>query len=229
MPPLELPTKPTPDPKLPPVELPMTGAEPKMPPLELPKDDPKPKLPPLELPKENGTKLPPLELPRDDLKPPAVEPPAPKLPPLELPGSTGPAVPTPAPAPDAPTPAPKNADALPPLTLPPDTPVVEPPTVAKSSPLTGGAREPKVSVFPASGTATSPVAGAAGGLRKVGFFNHTDRDLALVIDGKAVTLPAKSYIHAQVPPTFTWKHGKQPAATETIPADAAGLDVLFRD
>ena len=38
----------------------------------------------------------------------------------------------------------------------------------------------------------------------------------------------QTYLHAQLPPTFTWKHGDQPAATETVPADASGIDVLFR-
>ncbi len=79
-----------------------------------------------------------------------------------------------------------------------------------------------MSVFPAAGVAD------ARGLRKVGFYNHTDRDLALTIEGKAVALPAKTYLHAQLPPTFTWAHGDRPAARETVPADASGLDVLFR-
>ena len=191
------------------------GAEPKLPSLELPKVA-DPKLPSLDLPKTSDVKLPPLDLPT---APGA----GPKLPPLDLPG--GLAVPVPAPAPDALTP--KVPDALPPLTLPPDTPVapVAPPKAVevKSSPLTGAARELKVSVFPAAGTAAAP------GLRKVGFYNHTERDLALTIEGKAVTLPAMSYLHAQVPPAFTWKCADQPAARATVPADAAGVDVLIRE
>lgn len=192
----------TPEQKIPPIDVPKIAPEPKLPPIELPKSDAPPKLPPLELPKDAEPKLPSIELPKVDS--------GLKLPGLELPGVS--AVPVPAPAPDA----------LPPLTLPPDTPVAPDakPTEAKSSPLT--AREPKVSVFPASGVA------AERGLRKVGFYNHTDRDLALTIEGKAVTLPAKTYLHAQLPSTFTWAHGDKPAAKETVPADASGVDVLFK-
>lgn len=195
-----------PDPKAP-------ATEPKFPPLVLPGDKTDPKPPTLELPKDTGAKPPTLEVPKVDA--PAKAP--------EVPGA--PAVPVPAPAPDALIPppgvsVPRGADSLPPLTLPPDTPINPDvkPTEAKSSPLTGAA---KVSVFPASGTI------AANGLRKIGFYNHTDRDLALTIEGKTVTLPAKTYLHAQMPRTFTWKHGDRPSVTETVPADAGGLDVLF--
>ena len=169
-----------------------------------------PKLPSLELPKVADPKLPSLELPKtSDVKPP-----------LDLPGAS--AVPVPAPAPDVLIP--KLPDALPPLTLPPDTPVAPPKAVeVKSSPLTAAARALKVSVFPAAGAAP------ATGLRKVGFYNHTGRDLALTIEGRAVTLPAMSYLHAQLPPAFTWTCADQPAARATVPADAAGVDVLIRE
>ena len=232
----------TPEQKIPPVEIPKFAPEAKLPPIELPKVEPGPKLPPIELPKSTDPELPPIEFPANDKEPklPPLELPKtdtpkpielpkadarPKLPPIELPKAdvlpkpSGlefpgvPAVPVPAPAPDA----------LPPLTLPPDTPVAPDakPVESKSSPLTT-AREVKVSVFAASGTA------AGRGLRTVGFFNHTDRDLSLTIEGKAVKLPAKTYLHAQLPPAFTWAHGDKPAAKETVPADASGVDVLFK-
>ncbi len=198
---------------IPPTTLPMTpGGESKLPKLEFPTLDPK--LPSLELPKVADPKLPSLELPAGPGA-------GAKLPSLELPGGSAPAVPVPAPAPDVLIP--KAPDALPPLTLPPDTPVTPPKVEVKSSPLGTAARELKVSVFPAAGAAN------ANGLRKVGFFNHTDRDLSLTIEGKAVTLPAMSYLHAQLPPTFTWKCADKPAAQATVPADATGLDVLIRE
>ncbi|AWM37486.1 hypothetical protein GobsT_45430 [Gemmata obscuriglobus] len=225
-PPLPDTKTPASEPKLPPLVLPGEKTEPKLPVLELPKDggtkppvielpkEPEPKLPTLELPKEGGAKLPALELPKGDS-------------PIKLPDVPGAAaVPVPAPAPDALIPppgvsVPRNPDALPPLTLPPDTPISPDtkPTQVKSSPLSGAL---KVSVFPATGTA------GANGLRKVGFYNHTDRDLALTIEGQAVKLPAKTYLHAQLPRTFTWKHSDQPVTKETVPTDASGLDVVFR-
>jgi hypothetical protein len=169
------------------------------------------KLPPLELPKTDAkAKLPPLELPKDDPKPKAE------------PGNAT-AVPVPAPAPDVLIPPPdvpaKTPDSLPPLTLPPDAPVAPREVEAKSSPL----HALNVRVIAASGSK------AADGLRKIGFYNHTKRDLALTIEGKKVTLPAMSYLPANLPPTFTWKCADRPAAKEAVPADAAGVDVVIRE
>jgi len=148
------------------------------------------------------------------------------------------AAPMPAPAPSgsdplppisvpAPKPSAGGKDDLPPLVLPPDTPgapsgAIPPakPITSRSSPLTGGM---KVQVFSAGG----PV--PASSLRKIGFFNHTGRDIQLVIEGKAVTLPKKSYLQAELPVKFTWKHSDRPAETATVPDDAAGLDVLFKE
>jgi len=210
------------EPKLPPLGAPSPGGEPKLPTFELPKGGMDEKLPPLVLPTEPDTKIPAPEMPKTPSK-------EPKVSPVEGPGGMS-AVPVPAPSPDVLTPpdslAPKKPDALPPLTLPPDTPVApgtSPKTVeARSSPLTSVARELKVSVFPAAGVATA-------GLRKIGFYNHTKYDLQLTLEGRTVTLPARSYLHAHLPPTFTWKCADRPAATATVPADATGLDVLIRE
>jgi hypothetical protein len=160
-----------------------------------------------------GVNEPTLELPKDS-----------KIPPLEVTGSS--AVPVPAPSsdvliPPAGVPGAK-ADSLPPLALPPDSPVAPGAVEAKSSPLGTATTALKVSVFPAVGA-------AAGQYRKVGFYNHTTRDLALTIEGRAVTLPAKSYLFAQLPASFSWACAGKPAAKETIPADATGLDVLIRE
>jgi hypothetical protein len=201
----EFPTPPKPEPKQPPkVEI----EEPKLPPLALPtKPEPTieaPKLPPIGAPAkpdDGAPKLPPIELPKLD---------APKLPPIELPGA--PATPQPAPPPDG----------LPPLALPPDAPVEPLKVEAKASPL---ARDLKVSVFAAAGT--NAVAG--NGLRKVGFYNHTKRDLQLTIEGKPVKLPALTYLHAQLPAVFVWKCDDRPAERATVPDTAPGIDVLFRD
>jgi hypothetical protein len=200
----ELPVLKKPEPKQPPK---LEIEEPKLPPLVLPtKPDPvieEPKLPPLGAPAkpdDGAPKLPPIELPKLD---------APKLPPIELPGA--PAIPQPAPAPDG----------LPPLSLPPDAPVEPLKVEAKASPL---ARDLKVSVFAAAG------ANAAGnGLRKVGFYNHTKRDLQLTVEGKQVKLPAMTYLHAQLPAVFVWQCDDRPAERATVPDTASGIDVLFRE
>ena len=113
--------------------------------------------------------------------------------------------------------------AIPPLVLPPDLPSgsngVVPPTTAKSSPLAAASR---VQVFPVAGAA------AAGAARRVGFFNHTNRDLQLTIEGRPVTLPAKSFLHAELSPTFRWSEAGGPPRTTTVPPGSPGVDVLFR-
>ncbi len=182
---------------------------------------PEPKFPSVEVPQGGasaGAKEPTLDLPGGS---------GTKLPPLDVTGGTA-AIPVPAPSAEVlipPTGAatPKNADALPPLSLPPDSPVAPTkPVEAKSSPLRAAAVL-KVQVFPAAGV---PVIGA---LRKVGFYNHTARDIALTIEGQSVKLPAKSYLFAQLPSTFSWVCAGKSFVKETIPDDATGLDVLIRE
>jgi hypothetical protein len=227
----------------------------KEPTLDLPKSDPDTQLPPLVLPQDEEPQKPqkptkpssepPLVLPkekephkpREPTQTPAGEPHKPSLdiPPVNPPAlpaeNPGVAVPVPAPSPDILTPPEKPGtappDGLPPLTLPPDSPVVPlvPPkeVEARSSPLSGAAAGVRVSVFPARGNRNAP------GLRQIGFYNHTRHDLTLTIEGQMVKLPAMTYLHAQLPPTFRWKCGRGETTTETVPADAAGVDVVIRE
>jgi hypothetical protein len=180
----------------------------KAPPVAVPDPlpDPNLKLPPLDFPKDNGPKLPP------------------------LPGATATAAPAPAPAfpeplipsPSVPViPDPAKPESLPSLTLPPDVPLKKEST-SKSSPLAGGAREMTVNVFAATGEKPT------GFYRTVGFYNHTARDLNLTIEGRAVKLPARTYLHAKLAATFTWGQGDQPLTRETVPDGSAGVDVVFR-
>lgn len=147
-----------------------------------------------------------------------------------------PAIPSAAPAPEPAIPPPglpllpdaSKRDPLPSLTLPPDTPVKSAKTdsTSRSSPIAGSAapRDLIVNVFPAGRNEA-----AAGGYRTVGFFNHTNRDLTLTIEGRVVKLPARSYLHAQLAATFTWGCAARPTARETVPDGADGLDVVFRE
>ena len=122
-----------------------------------------------------------------------------------------------------------------PQSMPPEVPVApekmgekgdKGDSTSRSSPLTGGMRAAAmtVSVFPARG-----VEAPAPGYRSVGFYNHTARDLELTIEGRAVRLPAKSYLQAQLAPRFTWSHSDRSATREVVPDGAGGLDVVFRD
>ncbi|MFO0797364.1 MAG: hypothetical protein U0804_07785 [Gemmataceae bacterium] len=212
--PLPMPTPPpkAPEVKAPEVKAPLPKAPEVVPPMLTPKapevKTPPSDVPPLVLPEEPkaSPKVPSLVAPEEPKgASPLVLPPLPS------------AVPSPAPAPEADA----KRDSIPPLVLPPDVPTGTSgviPTTARSSPL---AALPRVEVFPAAGA-------AAGALRKVGFFNHSDRPVRLVIEGRAVVLPAKNYLHAQLPQVFRWSEAGGPERRETVPADAAGVDVLIR-
>jgi hypothetical protein len=202
---------------------------------EPPKVAPEPTAKPAEAaaPKDEGA-LPKLDVPKDENFRPVPNPKdaVPALPPV--PGTGDTAVPSPAPAmpeplipsPSVPAlPDPKKPADLPSLTLPPDSPILpQKKSTSRSSPLTGGEADPKAEVFAASGGGN-----LAGGYKTVGFYNHTDRDLNLVIEGRSVKLPAKSYLNAQLGPTFTWGHANGTATRETVPPGASGLDVVFRE
>jgi hypothetical protein len=150
--------------------------------------------------------------------------------PKEMPKKPGTAVPSAAPAPEPLIPSPgvpelpdPSKPAGPALTLPPVSPSSPKETISRSSPLTGERREMTVSVFPAGG----PI--LPSGYKTVGFYNHTDRELSLMIEGQSVKLPAKNYLHAKLGPTFTWSHGSSAAVHEAVPAGASGVDVVFRE
>jgi hypothetical protein len=203
-------------------------------PAETPQD-PDLTYPKVEIPKNlrSDPKLPPLELPKEaDMK--AV----PKVPAVGAPTESSlPAVPTAAPPPEALIPPPSvplvpdpgKRTPLPSLTLPPEVPVApekKDDSISRSSPLTSGMRSAAmtVSVFPARG-----VEAPAPGYRTVGFYNHTARDVSLTIEGRAVKLPARTYLQAQLAPHFTWSHSDRASTREVVPEGAGGLEVVFRD
>lgn len=215
---------------------------PKFPGVDVPHDSGD--LPKLVVPKvPDFTPIPAPKAPATDSVRTAVPVPAPpsgpdlKLPtfdPVREPGNA--AVPSPAPAPQMPDglipsqsipelPDPGKPSSLPSLTLPPDSPAAPKKSVSRSSPLTGERDGPTVSVFPAHADG----AALADGRKTVGFYNHTDRDLSLTIEGRAVKLPARTYLYAKLAPTFTWGRGDAPAVREAVPTGASGLDVVFRD
>ena len=169
---------------------------------------PDPKSRTTEQPKNPSPKLPAMPaIPGASPGDSAVPSPAPAMPDLFIPPQGIPAMP------DI-----KKPDGLPSLTLPPPSD-----SVSKSSPVASNKPGMTVSVFTASGTEK-----AADGYRTVGFYNHTSNDLSLTIEGRAVKLPAKMYLHAKLGPTFTWSHSDRPVTRESVPERAAGLDVVFR-
>lgn len=81
-----------------------------------------------------------------------------------------------------------------------------------------------VNVFPVVAAAKTE-----GGYRMVSFFNHTNRDLNLTIEGRSVKLPAKTFLETKLNQAFTWSYGDNSSATERVPDGASGLDVVFRN
>jgi hypothetical protein len=210
-------------------------------------------LPPLELPKEKGSQPPTKGGDKDAPKktvPSAIPGAAPADPFHAVPsnssknGGSIPTIPEPA-APAVPSAAPASLegliptpslplmpksnrqDALPPLTLPPESPVSPPAkseSISRSSPLTAGGPKMTVDVFP-----VVAMEKAREGYRVVTFFNHTSSDISLNIEGKSVKLPSKTYLNAKLGPAFRWCYGDRPSASERIPDTADGLDIVFRE
>lgn len=108
---------------------------------------------------------------------------------------------------------------LPPLSLPP----VANESTSRSSPLSAKPRA-AVEVFPVDG---SPLASPTM-KRTIGFFNHTDRDLTLTVDGETITLPKRHQVTATVAAKFRWKFDDSPERTTEVPTTAPGVEVVFR-
>jgi hypothetical protein len=111
---------------------------------------------------------------------------------------------------------------VPPLTIP-QLPVGPDTSTSKASPLTGSAG-PRVEVFPVAG----PPPDVPAARRTVGFFNHTDRDVKLTVEGKTVTLPKRHHVTAEVPARFVWQLDGGEERRTVVPAAAPGVEVVIR-
>lgn len=117
----------------------------------------------------------------------------------------------------------KADSGLPPLPLLPPGPADGKKSTSKSSPLANMPR-PVVDIYPVDG----PPPASPAATRKVGFFNHTDRDLKLTVEGQAITLPKRHYVAAEVPASFDWTLGDGPKRQTAIPTAAPGVEVVIR-
>lgn len=107
----------------------------------------------------------------------------------------------------------------------PVSPAIKSESKSRSSPLTGtGVAKLTVEVFPVAALEKK-----VEGYRTVTFYNHTARDLSLTIEGKAVKLPAKTYLETKLAQAFKWGYGDRPTGSECVPDGAAGLEVVFRE
>ena len=63
---------------------------------------------------------------------------------------------------------------------------------------------------------------------KVGFFNHSDRDLVLDVNGDPLKLPKEQYVTVRLPRTFTWAEKGAKGKNVVVPPDADGIEIVFR-
>ncbi|HVK11943.1 MAG TPA: hypothetical protein VM597_24430, partial [Gemmataceae bacterium] len=63
---------------------------------------------------------------------------------------------------------------------------------------------------------------------KVGFFNHSARELVLTVHGDEVKLPGGQFVTLRLPRSFEWGEKGKKAATVTVPNDADGVEIVFR-
>ncbi len=109
---------------------------------------------------------------------------------------------------------------LPPLSLPP----VPNESTSRSSPLGAKPQTAAVEVFPVDG----PPPASPAMRRAIGFFNHTDRDLRLTVEGETITLPRRHQVTATAPAKFRWRIDGGPERTTEVPATSPGVEVVFR-
>ena len=63
---------------------------------------------------------------------------------------------------------------------------------------------------------------------KVGFFNHSDREIVLVVNGESVRLPSEQYVTLRLPRTFQWAEKGVKGTDVVVPPDADGIEIVFR-
>lgn len=180
--------------------------EPAIPMIAVP-DAPKPLEPKTQPKSGSSDSIPvPLTLPpekKKDETPEAGLTPIPKLnPPLAVPETAVPKIDLPAPKKDEPK--------LPEIQLPPIT------SESKYTPR----EQFNVRVIPLEGQATAKN-------RTVSFYNYTDRELPLIVNGQSKSLPAKSSLALALPDSFAWSIGGK-AELSDIPQGAAGLSIVIQ-
>jgi hypothetical protein len=139
---------------------------------------------------------------------PVYVPPAADCVPPGIPGTY--AMPVPAPAAATPPPMPPAADA--PSPAPPAT--APRPGVSESTPSTS---------FYAGPAATS-----AGAVCTVAFWNYSDRDVTLTVDGQRWRLPRSKGLTLDVPRAFAWQADGRAASQEQVPAGNSGMEIVIR-
>jgi hypothetical protein len=91
-------------------------------------------------------------------------------------------------------------------------------------PRTGDSNDPFDVVLVAAAEGSQPTGGKIG----VGFFNHSERDIVLEIDGRTLKLGSRYYVQIKMPREFSWREKGGPARKAKVPAEADGVEIVFR-
>jgi hypothetical protein len=93
----------------------------------------------------------------------------------------------------------------------------------KSEPIPTAAKTVEQYIIPAEGNKAERPAEV-----KVGFFNHSEREITLEINGEMVKLPSEQYVTLRLKRTFAWSEKGQKATEVVVPPDADGMEIVFR-
>ncbi|MCE9530814.1 MAG: hypothetical protein K8T89_06790 [Planctomycetes bacterium] len=62
----------------------------------------------------------------------------------------------------------------------------------------------------------------------VGFFNHSERDVVIDLNGRTIKLGSRHYLSLKLPREFTWREKDGPSWTTKIPDKSDGIEIVFR-
>ena len=63
---------------------------------------------------------------------------------------------------------------------------------------------------------------------KVGFFNHTEREIVLDVNSEPLRLPKGQYVTVRLPRTFAWAEKGMTENSVVVPPDAEGIEIVLR-
>jgi hypothetical protein len=104
----------------------------------------------------------------------------------------------------------------------PDVPKADRPKTDAPKKDAGAAKRFEQYVIPADGRGDSRAE------VKVGFFNHSDREIVLDVNGEPLKLPKEQYVTLRLPRTFTWAETGAKDNSVVVPPDADGIEIVFR-
>jgi len=109
------------------------------------------------------------------------------------------------------------------LPLPDDADFKEVPLPAKKEPVADDPKSFDQYVVPADERSAKP-----GPQVRVGFFNHSERQIVLEVNGEQLKIPSGQYVTLRLPRTFAWAEKDRKAKDVVVPPDADGIEIVFR-